>query len=74
MPRRRVQSAAPQRGDATRDVPLEVDGPPKKSASKLIEQYGHKDERRANNPPVGLVTPATDRDAGRKSYRLQDLA
>jgi len=26
------------------------------------------DKKRANNPPVGLVTPATDQDAGKKTY------
>lgn len=25
-----------------------------------IEQYDHKDKKRINNPPVGLVTPETD--------------
>jgi adenine-specific DNA-methyltransferase len=39
-----------------------------KSAKKPIEQYEHKDKQRANNPPVGLVTPETDRDAGKKQY------
>ena len=33
-----------------------------------IETYAHADKERANNPPVGLVTPETDRDAGRKTY------
>ena len=33
-----------------------------------IEHYAHTDKERANNPPVGLVTPETDRDAGRKTY------
>ena len=33
-----------------------------------IEQYDHKGKERVNNPPVGLVTPDTDRDAGKKSY------
>jgi adenine-specific DNA-methyltransferase len=37
------------------------------SAKKPIEQYEH-DETRQNNPPVGLVTPQTDRDAGKKRY------
>ena len=32
-----------------------------------IESYAHRDKERANNPPVGLVTPATDKDAGRKT-------
>jgi len=37
---------------------------------KPIESYDHTDKQRANNPPVGLVTPATDPDAGkRKSYQ-----
>ncbi len=34
-----------------------------------IEQYEHADKTRANNPPVGLVTPATDPDLPRKSYQ-----
>ena len=33
-----------------------------------IEQYEHRDQERLNNPPVGLVTPETDQDAGRKTY------
>ena len=33
-----------------------------------IEQYEHKDKQRANNPPVGLVTPESDRDAGKKTW------
>jgi hypothetical protein len=28
-----------------------------KSKKKPIEQYAHKGKQRANNPPVGLVTP-----------------
>ncbi|MEX0803366.1 MAG: site-specific DNA-methyltransferase [Candidatus Binatia bacterium] len=39
-----------------------------KSKKKPIEQYAHKDKQRANNPPVGLVTPQTDKDSGRKTY------
>jgi adenine-specific DNA-methyltransferase len=36
---------------------------------RLIESYDHRDKRRVNNPPVGLVTPDTDPDAGaRKVY------
>lgn len=35
---------------------------------KPIEQYDHKDKKRANNPPVGLVTPETDKDYGKKKY------
>lgn len=34
-----------------------------------VESYDHRDKKRANNPPVGLVTPETDRVAGqRKTY------
>ncbi len=35
---------------------------------KPIEAYDHRDKERLNNPPVGLVTPETDRDEGRKTY------
>ena len=33
-----------------------------------IENYAHQGKERVNNPPVGLVTPQTDQDAGRKTY------
>jgi adenine-specific DNA-methyltransferase len=36
---------------------------------KPIEQYEHKDKERSNNPPVGLVTPDTDKDLGKKTYQ-----
>nr|WP_199756908.1 site-specific DNA-methyltransferase [Tautonia sociabilis] len=42
----------------------------KKTAStsnRPIESYEHRDKQRVNNPPVGLVTPETDPDAGRKN-------
>jgi len=35
---------------------------------KPIEQYEHRGKKRVNNPPVGLVTPETDKDAGKKRY------
>jgi adenine-specific DNA-methyltransferase len=35
---------------------------------RKIENYTHREEKRVNNPPVGLVTPETDRDTGRKTY------
>src|SRR5216110_874576 len=41
---------------------------PRPPAKRKIEHYTHPDKKRANNPPVGLVTPETDRDAGKKSY------
>ena len=37
-------------------------------AGRDIETYAHTDKERVNNPPVGLVTPETDGDAGGKSY------
>lgn len=40
----------------------------KKSNKKPIEQYDHKGKERVNNPPVGLVTPETDRESGKKKY------
>ena len=47
---------------------------PKKKTSqkKPIETYSHTGKARANNPPVGLVTPATDPDAGRKKIWAYD--
>lgn len=40
----------------------------KKPGKKPIEQYEHKGKERVNNPHVGLVTPETDKDSGRKTY------
>lgn len=37
-------------------------------AKRPIEQYEHTTKKRKNNPPVGLVTPETDVDAGKKGY------
>ena len=34
-----------------------------------IESYQHRDQERLNNPPVGLVTPDTDKDSGKKTYQ-----
>ena len=39
-----------------------------RQTKRLIESYHHRDKERLNNPPVGLVTPETDRDVGRKTY------
>lgn len=38
----------------------------KKKSKKDIQQYEHKGAERANNPHVGLVTPASDPDTGEK--------
>ncbi len=35
---------------------------------KTVEQYEHRGKKRANNPPVGLVTPESDRDEPKKTY------
>ena len=40
----------------------------KGKAGRHIATYEHPDKERANNPPVGLVTPETDRDEADKSY------
>lgn len=42
----------------------------KKSQKKRgIQQYTHEDKKRLNNPPVGLVTPDTDREKPKKKYQ-----
>jgi adenine-specific DNA-methyltransferase len=38
------------------------------AGKRRIEQYDHKGQQRRNNPPVGLVTEATDRDAPKHRY------
>src|SRR6266851_5406618 len=43
-------------------------GKPARSDKKPIGQYEHPDKKRKNNPPVGLVTPETDKDSGKKTY------
>ena len=39
-----------------------------KNKKRNIESYSHSDKERINNPPVGLVTPDTDVDAGSSTY------
>ena len=39
-----------------------------KNKQRGVEHYTHAGKERVNNPPVGLVTPETDRDAGKKIY------
>jgi len=43
-----------------------------KSTKRPIVQYDHKGKTRANNPPVGLVTPQTDPDAEKKKTYQYD--
>ena len=38
------------------------------AGKRRIEQYDHKGQQRKNNPPVGLVTEATDRDDPKHRY------
>lgn len=44
----------------------------KKRSKKPIEDYEHKDKKRLNNPPVGLVTPQTDPELGKKKEYQYD--
>ena len=45
----------------------------RKSESKRpIETYEHADKQRLNNPPVGLVVPDTDPDAGKQKTYAYD--
>lgn len=39
------------------------------TGKRPIEQYDHRGAQRKNNPPVGLVTAATDRDAPKRRTR-----
>jgi len=41
----------------------------KPETKRPIESYEHKGKGRVNNPPVGLVTPETDPDAGQEKKR-----
>jgi len=42
----------------------------KGTTKKPIKSYDHQDKKRANNPPVGLVTPQTDPERGaKKTYQ-----
>jgi len=33
-----------------------------------VEQYEHRDKKRVNNPPAGLVDRASDQDSGKQTY------
>ena len=43
--------------------------PRRSQSQRAIEAYDHAGQERLNNPPVGLVSPDTDRDAGRATYQ-----
>ena len=40
----------------------------RRAAKREIRSYRHSGRERVNNPPVGLVTGATDPDAGKQTY------
>ena len=40
---------------------------------RRIEQYDHKNKKRADNPPVGLVTPDTDPDQDIESLKIVEV-
>jgi adenine-specific DNA-methyltransferase len=44
----------------------------KADTKRPIESYEHRDKQRVNNPPVWLVTPKTDPDAGAKKTYAYD--
>ncbi len=44
-----------------------------KPHKRPIVTYQHAGHERLNNPPAGLVTPETDRDAGKKTYAYDPL-
>ncbi len=44
----------------------------KTTTKRPIESYEHRDKQRVNNPPVGLVTPETDPEAGSKKTYAYD--
>jgi adenine-specific DNA-methyltransferase len=37
-------------------------------SKRKVESYQHKDKKRLNNPPVGLVMPETDPEPAKKTY------
>src|SRR5260370_33375181 len=41
-----------------------------RSKENAIKQYVHRERKRLNNPPVGLVTAATDHLDGKKTYHF----
>ncbi len=40
----------------------------KSPVKRPIESYDHRDKERVNNPPIGLVTPDTDKDDSKNTY------
>ena len=42
----------------------------RKAGRDGVKQYIHDDQKRVNNPPVGLVTADTDKLDGKKTYQF----
>ena len=61
--------ATATRASALAPAGAEAKAPRSRTRKREIENYAHTDKDRVNNPPVGLVTPATDKDAGKKTYK-----
>ena len=53
---------------AKKTIKEKVRMPRNSGNQKPIEQYTHDGQERLNNPPVGLVTPDTDKDGQKKTY------
>ena len=51
--------AAPSKADPKKPAPRKAEGR-RKAGGKGIAAYEHRERERANNPPIGLVTPDTD--------------
>jgi adenine-specific DNA-methyltransferase len=49
-------------------MPKKKPSVPSDAKRKPINSYTHEGKKRANNPPVGLVTPETDPNEGKKTY------
>jgi hypothetical protein len=67
-------------GDDGQQLALSSSKPAKKKAPapssydspRIVEPYEHKDKTRLNNPPVGLVTPETEREPEKKKVYQYD--
>ena len=68
-PKQKPKATAAKPNITVRKTKKEKVRMPRNSGSqKSIEQYTHDGQERLNNPPVGLVTPDTDKDGKKKKY------
>lgn len=65
---RRHHQGAPEGHVYRTLLPEEAVAKKTSNTKRGIENYTHGKKERINNPPVGLVTPDTDRDAGKQKY------